>query len=60
MTAADTAFNAQITLAEFVAAADRHFEALDVKGAGRIGLADLPKTAVQTRPHGPPGEERSQ
>ena len=60
VTAADTAFNEQITQAEFVAAADRHFDALDVKGAGRIALADLPKTAVQSRPHGPPpGQERS-
>ena len=59
VTAADTNFDGRITLAEFLAAADRHFDALDTKGAGKITLADLPKTAVQSRPHGPPpGEQR--
>jgi hypothetical protein len=59
VTAADANFDGRITPAEFLAAADRHFDALDVKGAGHITLADLPKTAVQTRFHGPrPGEER--
>jgi hypothetical protein len=53
VTAADTRFDGRITLAEFQAAADRHFDALDVKGAGKITLADLPKTAVQSHPHGP-------
>ena len=50
VTAADTAFNQTITLAEFLAAADRRFDALDVRGTGRIALADLPKTAVQQAP----------
>ncbi|MDB5481398.1 MAG: EF-hand protein [Caulobacteraceae bacterium] len=59
VTAADANFDGRITLAEFLAAADRHFDAVDVKGAGHVILADLPKTAVQTRFHGPhPGEER--
>jgi hypothetical protein len=56
VTAADTAFDQRITLAEFLAAADRRFEALDVKGNGHIALADLPKTAVQSPPR--PGQAR--
>jgi hypothetical protein len=52
VTAADTDFNGRITLAEFLAAADRRFEILDVKQTGKIAFEDLPKTAVQTRPRG--------
>jgi hypothetical protein len=53
VTAADTEFNGRITPAEFQAAADRRFEALDVNGQGRIALKDLPPTAVQQQ--GAPG-----
>jgi len=56
--AADTEFNQRITLAEFLAAADRRFDALDVKGTGRIALADLPKTAVQQPPRPAPERRR--
>jgi hypothetical protein len=49
VTAADTEFNGRITLAEFLAAADRRFDILDVKQTGKIAFDDLPKTAVQTR-----------
>jgi hypothetical protein len=52
VTAADTDFNGRITLAEFLAAADRRFEVLDVKQTGKIAFEDLPKTAVQTRSRG--------
>jgi hypothetical protein len=48
--AADTEFNQRITLAEFLAAADRRFQALDVKGTGKIALVDLPKTAAEQPP----------
>ena len=59
VTAADANLDGLITRAEFLAAADRHFDALDVNGAGKIALEDLPKTAAQSRPHGPPpGTER--
>jgi hypothetical protein len=59
VTAADANFDGRITLAEFLAAADRHFDALDTRGAGKITLADLPRTAAQTRGHGPrPEAER--
>jgi hypothetical protein len=47
VTAADTEFDGRITPAEFRAAADRRFDALDVDGKGRIALKDLPLTAVQ-------------
>ena len=50
VTAADTEFNGRITAAEFRAAADRRFEALDVKGQGRLALKDLPLTVVQPAP----------
>ena len=52
VTAADTEFNGRITLAEFLAAADRRFDILDVRQTGKIAFDDLPKTAVQTRAHG--------
>ena len=56
VTAADTDFDGRITQAEFLAAADRRFDILDVKQTGKIAFEDLPKTAVQTRPRG--GEHR--
>jgi hypothetical protein len=56
VTAADTNFDGRITLAEFLAAADRRFDILDVRQTGKIAFDDLPKTAVQTRPRG--GEHR--
>jgi len=57
VTAADAELNQRITRAEFLAAADRRFDALDVKGTGRIALADLPRTAAQGGQHGD-GERR--
>ncbi len=47
VSAADTDFNGQVTLAEFLAAADRHFDRLDTKEQGYLTLAGLPKTPVQ-------------
>ncbi len=45
--AADTAFDGRITLAEFLATADRRFDRLDASHQGYLTLADLPKTPVQ-------------
>jgi len=45
--AADAAFDGKISLAEFEAAADRHFEILDTKQQGYVTLAGLPKTPIQ-------------
>jgi len=45
--AADADFNGKITLPEFDAAADRHFEILDTKEEGYLTLAGLPKTPIQ-------------
>lgn len=45
--AADADFDGKISLAEFEAAADRHFEILDTKQQGYLTLADLPKTPIQ-------------
>jgi hypothetical protein len=45
--AADADFNGKITLSEFEAAADRHFEILDTKEQGYLTLAGLPKTPIQ-------------
>jgi len=45
--AADGDFDGKITLAEFEAAADRHFEILDTKQQGYLTLATLPKTPIQ-------------
>jgi hypothetical protein len=45
--AADADFDGKITLAEFEAAADRHFEILDTKQQGYLTLKDLPKTPIQ-------------
>jgi hypothetical protein len=44
---ADSDFDGKITLAEFRAAADRHFEILDTKGQGYLTLIGLPKTPIQ-------------
>jgi len=45
--AADADFDGKITLPEFEAAADRHFEILDTKTQGYLTLAGLPKTPIQ-------------
>jgi hypothetical protein len=45
--AADADFDGKVTLPEFEAAADRHFEILDTKQQGYVTLADLPKTPIQ-------------
>lgn len=44
---ADARFDGKITPADFRAAADRRFAALDVKKLGYLTLPDLPKTPVQ-------------
>jgi hypothetical protein len=46
---ADANFDGKVTLAEFLAAADRHFSDLNTAGAGYLTLDALPKTAVQQR-----------
>ena len=48
VSAADTDFNGKITLAEFKAAADRHFAELDAAGVGFLTLTGLPKTPIQS------------
>lgn len=45
--ACDRNFDGRITLAEFLEAADRRFEALDTAKRGYLTLGDLPKTPVQ-------------
>jgi hypothetical protein len=45
--AADADFDGKITLAEFEAAADRHFDILDTKQQDYLTLAGLPKTPIQ-------------
>lgn len=47
VSAADTEFNGRITLAEFLAAADRRFDRIDKAQLGYLTLAGLPKTPVQ-------------
>ena len=47
VSAADADFDSKVTLAEFLAAADRHFDQLDGARAGFLTLAALPKTPVQ-------------
>ena len=47
VSAADANFDGKITKAEFLAAADRRFEALDPKHTGALTLTALPKTPVQ-------------
>lgn len=49
VTGADANFDGRITLAEFDAAADRHFDELDTDGNGYLTLAGLPKTVAQQR-----------
>ncbi len=46
--AADRNLDYKITLAEFIAAADRHFKTLDKKGLGYLTYDALPKTPIQT------------
>ena len=45
--AADADLDGKVTLQEFLAAADRHFDQLDGARAGFLTLAALPKTPVQ-------------
>jgi hypothetical protein len=45
--AADTNLDGRISKAEFLAAADRRFKALDKRGDGRLTLDELPMTAWQ-------------
>jgi hypothetical protein len=45
--AADQTLSGHVSLADFLAAADRRFDRLDAKGLGYLILADLPKTPVQ-------------
>jgi hypothetical protein len=47
VSAADTDFDGRITLAEFLAAADRRFDRIDKAQRGYLTLAGLPKTPVQ-------------
>ena len=47
VTATDLNLDGHITLAEFLAAADKRFDKLDLKGLGYLTLADLPKTPAQ-------------
>ena len=47
VTAADADLNGRITLVEFLAAADRRFQRLDVNADGRLTLGELPKTQAQ-------------
>ena len=49
VTGADANFDGRITLAEFLAAADRHFAELDTAGTGYLTLETLPRTVVQQR-----------
>jgi hypothetical protein len=48
VTSADANFDGRITPAEWVAKARRSFHTLDAKGTGRLTLAALPKTPIQT------------
>jgi hypothetical protein len=47
VSAADMDFNGRISLAEFLAAADRRFDHIDKAQQGYLTLASLPKTPVQ-------------
>ena len=49
VSSADGNFDGKITLAEFLAAADRHFAELDTQGTGYLTEATLPKTVAQER-----------
>ena len=54
---ADADLDGRITLAEFMAMADRRFKRLDVKGDGKLTMAELPRTqaditgAGRAKPH---------
>lgn len=50
---ADTDIDRVVSAAEFSAAAGRRFDALDKAGAGRLRLADLPRTPQQIAIEGP-------
>ena len=52
VTAADLNLDGRITLAEFLAAADKRFDKLDTKGLGYLTLADLPRTPAQLMAEG--------
>ena len=58
VTSADADFNSSITLAEFKAAAARHFAILDNDQVGYLTLAGLPKTPAQTLGGGRGGRRR--
>jgi hypothetical protein len=47
VSATDTDFTGKITLAQWMAAADRRFKLLDPAGRGYVTLADLPHTPAQ-------------
>ena len=51
--AADSDIDRLVSVGEFAAAAGRRFDALDRKEAGRLRLADLPKTLAQQAAEGP-------
>ncbi len=52
VTATDINLDGRITLAEFLATADKRFDKLDTKGLGYLTLADLPKTPAQLMAEG--------
>ena len=49
VTSADANFDGKVTLAEFLAAADRHYAELDAAGAGYLTREALPKTVAEAR-----------
>lgn len=49
VSSADGNFDGKVSLAEFLAAADRHFAELDTQGAGYLTLETLPRTVAQER-----------
>ena len=51
--AADADVDRLVSAEEFAAAAGRRFDALDHAGAGKLRLADLPKTLAQQAAEGP-------
>ena len=59
VTATDTKLDGRITLAEFLAAADRRFDKLDVKQLGYLTLDALPKTPAQLIASGKYKQDRS-
>ena len=58
VTATDTKLDGRITLAEFLAAADRRFDKLDTKQLGYLTLDDLPKTPAQLMASGKYKQDR--